>query len=220
MATGAGTHRVRREPRGAATRSHSAKRSFRSPRSVISVSARPMSIRIGRARDRSASSPSTATSPTITCDGADELADLDHRRAAEDGVGRQVQLVVGALPRRARDRPEPARVQVVGDQHRDRFAEPVGPRRRGRAVRTGATRIRRDSARQHRRAGAGRLARSAPRADQRERRSCGDRRVRRAPRRASPTAEQPFGRPDARHSLTRASRGTSNSCSTRAIAEA
>ena len=96
------------------------------PRSAISSSARPTSIRIGRARTVSAS-PSTL-----------HFAD-DHlrrrRRAAptlmtvarlSDGIGRQVELIVGALARRARNRAEPARVDVVGDQDRDRLAQPVG----------------------------------------------------------------------------------------------
>ena len=58
---------------------------------------------------------------------AGELADLDHGGAAEDRVRRQVELIVGALARGARDRAEPACVQVVGDQDGDRLAEPVRP---------------------------------------------------------------------------------------------
>ena len=127
--------------------------------------------------------------------------DLDHRGAAQRRVRRQVQLVVGALARRAGS-PEAARVHVVGDQHGDRFAEPVEPRLApGRLERhdqdRGAGRLRRRGRRHRQRdqddAGGGEATRHAATA-----------RPARARRQVTETT-QPRRAPEARHSLTRAS---------------
>ncbi len=153
--------------------------------------------------------------------GADELTDLDHRRAAQDRVRRQVQLVVGARARGARNRPEPAPVHVVGHQDRDRLAEPVDPAvAPGRVERDDEDprRRRRDGRRLGRWRGRRRRAKREERAQKRDDHAATALLLAR-PARVTETT-QPCRAPDARHSLTRASADTSNSCRTRAMAAA
>ena len=59
---------------------------------------------------------------------ADQLPDLDDGRVAERRRQRQVQLLERTHAFVARDRAQAARVQLVGEQHRGRFRQPVQPR--------------------------------------------------------------------------------------------
>src|SRR5262249_931395 len=137
--------------------------------------------------------------------GAHELADFDHGRTAEHGVRRQMKLLVCALARPPGNGAEATRVHVVGHQHRNRFAEPVGP-----AVAAG--RLERDH--------------ENPRLGwavyERERQKRSDHAATAVPAERPSVTEstQPLLPPDARHSFTRASATTSNNCSTRAMAAA
>ena len=84
---------------------------------------RPVSSAMLRARTTSASS-SSCSDPTTTCDGADELADADHRGVGERGDRRHLQPLERLRRSAPRDRVRAERVEIVGQQHRRRLGQP------------------------------------------------------------------------------------------------